>query len=136
MPEPSGTSEAVVREFLALLERPDTEAAVALLHDDIEWRNTGMPTFRGRTRVGGMLRDMEKRGIGFAARMHHAAATDGVVLTDRTDVLRIGRWETSFWVRGTFEVVDGRIRLWDDAFSWGDFTRGSLVGLVRALRRR
>ena len=40
------------------------------------------------------------------------------VLTDRTDVLRKGKWETSFWVRGTFEVRDGRITLWDDAFSW------------------
>jgi limonene-1,2-epoxide hydrolase len=128
-------SEAVVRRFLALLEN-DPVASVALLHDDVEWRNTGLPTVRGKKRVGRMLRDMEKRKIGFEATMHHVAATGDVVHTDRTDVLRIGRWETSFWVRGTFEVVDGTIRLWDDAFSWGDFTRGSLVGVVRALRRR
>jgi limonene-1,2-epoxide hydrolase len=129
------TSEAVVRQFLSLLET-DPAASVELLHDDVEWRNTGLPTVRGKRRVGAMLRDMEKRKIGFEATMHHVAATGDVVLTDRTDVLRFGRWETSFWVRGTFEVVDGTIRLWDDAFSWGDFTRGSLVGLVRALRRR
>jgi limonene-1,2-epoxide hydrolase len=136
MPDPSSTSEKVVRDFLALLERPDTEAAARLLHDDVEWRNTGMPTFRGSKRVGGMLRDMERRKIRFAARMHHAAATGGVVLTDRTDVLGIGRWETSFWVCGTFEVVDGRIRLWDDHFSWGALARGSVLGLVRGVRPR
>ncbi len=59
-----------------------------------------------------------------------------VVLTDRTDYLQVGRWETSFWVRGTFEVVDGTIRVWDDAFSWTDVARGSVLGLVRAVRPR
>ena len=127
-------NEQIVRDFLALLET-DPEASVALLHDDVEWRNTGLPTFRGR-RVGGMLRDMGKRNVGFAAVMHHAAASGDIVLTDRTDYLRFGRWETSFWVRGTFEVVDGKIRVWDDAFSWTAFTRGSLLGLVRAVRPR
>jgi limonene-1,2-epoxide hydrolase len=125
-------SEQIVRDFLALLET-DPKASVALLHDDVEWRNTGLPTFRGR-KVGAMLRDMEKRKVGFAAVMHHAAANGDIVLTDRTDYLRFGRWESSFGVRGTFEVVDGKIRVWDDAFSWGDFTRGSLVGLLRAIR--
>jgi limonene-1,2-epoxide hydrolase len=127
-------SEQVVREFLALLET-DPDASVALLHDDVEWRNTGMPTIRGR-RAFGMLRDMKNRKIGFAAVMHHVAADGDVVLTDRTDILTFGRWQNSFWVRGTFEVVDGKIRVWDDAFSWGAFTRSSLMGLVRAVRPR
>ena len=128
-------SEQIVREFLSLLEE-DPSASVALLHDDVEWRNTGLPTIRGRKRVGGMLRDMGKRNIGFEARTHHAAADGDIVLTDRTDYLRFGRWENSFPVRGTFEVVDDKIRLWDDAFSWGSFTRSSLLGLVRAVRPR
>lgn len=128
-------AEGIVRSFLGLLERGEAEAAVALLHDDIEWRNTGLPTVRGR-RVAGMLRDMERRRVRFSAELHHVAVAGDVVLIDRTDVLRIGRWETTFWVRGTFEVVDGKIRLWDDAFSWGDFARGSLMGLVRAVRAR
>ena len=131
----SRSPEQVVREFLSLLET-DPTASVELLHDDVEWRNTGLPTIRGKKRVGGMLRDMEKRNIGFEARTHHAAAAGGVVLTDRTDYLRFGRFENSFKVRGTFEVVDGRIRLWDDAFSWGAFAGSSLLGLVRAVRPR
>jgi limonene-1,2-epoxide hydrolase len=129
------TPAETVREFLRLLELPDTEAAVALLDDDVEWRNTGMPTIRGR-RVHGMLRDMERRGIGFAVTVHHVAATDGIVLTERTDVLSYWRWRTSFWVCGTFEVVDGRIVLWDDHFSWGSLLGSSVTGLVRALARR
>ena len=46
-------------------------------------------------------------------------------------LMRKGRWETSFRVRGTFEVRGGKIAVWDDAFSWLDFARGSLVGLTR-----
>ena len=125
--------EQVVREFFRLLALPDTKAAVALLDDEVVWRNTGLPTIQGR-RVGGMLLDAEARGLTVDITIHHAAATGDVVLTDRTDVLRKGKWETSFWVRGTFEVRDGKIVLWDDAFSWVDFTRGSLVGLTRLLR--
>src|SRR3954470_6311296 len=125
--------EHTVRELFRLLALPDTKAAVALLADDVVWKNTGLPTFSGR-KVGGMLLDAERRGITVDITIHHAAANGDVVLTDRTDVLRWGRWETSFWVRGTFEVRDGKITVWDDAFSWLDFTRGSLVGLTQLLR--
>ena len=124
--------EQTVREFFRLLALPDTGAAIELLDPEVVWRNTGLPTIKGR-KVGGMLLDAEKRGLTVAITIHHAAADGAVVLTDRTDVLRKGKWETSFWVRGTFEVRDGRITLWDDAFSWVDFTRGSLVGLTRLL---
>jgi limonene-1,2-epoxide hydrolase len=122
--------EETVREFFRLLALPDTQAAVALLDDEVVWKNTGLPTFKGR-RVGGMLLDAERRGITVDITIHHAAANGNVVLTDRTDVLRKGKWETSFWVRGTLEVRDGKIVLWDDAFSWLDFTRGSVVGLTK-----
>jgi limonene-1,2-epoxide hydrolase len=120
--------EQTVREFFRLLALPDIEGAVALLANDVVWKNTGLPTFEGR-KVGAMLLDTDKRGVTVDITVHHAAASGDVVLTDRTDVLRKGKWQTSFWVRGTFEVRDGKISLWDDAFSWVDFTKGSLLGL-------
>ena len=119
----------VVRRFLTLLEDGDADGAVALLADDVVWRNTGLPTFRG-TRVAAMLRDMERRGIGFEARIRHIAADGPIVLTERTDVLRYKRWESAFWVCGTFEVRDGLIALWDDHFSMGNVVAASLRGLA------
>lgn len=119
---------------MALLETGQADAAVELLTDDVEWRNTSMPTFRGR-KVAGMLRDMERRGIGFAAILHHIAADGDIVLTERTDVLSYRRWESRFWVCGTFEVSDGRIALWDDHFSVGNLVGASLKGLLGAVRR-
>ena len=64
---------------------------------------------------------------------HRVAGTGAVVLTDRTDVISVGPWETSFGVRGTFEVRDGRIVLWDDVFSWLELQSG-VAGLARMLR--
>lgn len=119
----------VVRRFLTLLEDGEADAAVALLADDVVWRNTGLPTIRG-ARVAAMLRDMERRGIGFEARIRHIAADGPIVLTERTDVLRYKRWESAFWVCGTFEVRDGLIALWDDHFSMGNVVAASLRGLA------
>ena len=128
-------SETVVLEVFRLLESGDADAAVELMDPEIEWRNTGLPTFRG-ARVHEMFKDMVRRGFGFTVKVHHVASDGGIVLTDRTDVLTYGRWSASFWVRGTFEVREGKIVLWDDAFSWGDFIRASLVGLARAVSPR
>jgi limonene-1,2-epoxide hydrolase len=111
-------AEILVRDFLNLLAVPDTAAAVELLHPDAEWRNTGLPTLRGR-RVG--------------LELHHVASSGDVVLTDRTDTITFKRYRTSFWVRGTFRVEDGRIVLWDDAFGWGSLLGGSLAGVARLL---
>ncbi len=126
--------EAVVRRFFELLIGKDAAAAAELLAVDVEWRNTGFPTIRGGRRVGGMLRDMERRRISFSAELHHVAASGPVVLTERTDYLGAGRFTADFWVCGTFRVEDGRIVLWDDHFSLGNFMTGVGRGALRAIR--
>ena len=126
------TAETIVREFLHHLAAGETDAALALLADDVVWRNTGLPTFEGE-RVHAMLRDMERRGVRFDVEFRHVAADGDVVLTDRTDVIGMGTWETSFGVRGTFEVRDGRIAVWDDAFSWLELLGSGVLGLARIL---
>ena len=126
--------EAVVRRFFELLIGREADAAAQLLADNVEWRNTGIPTIRGARRVGGILRDMERRRFTFSADLHHLAATGAVVLTERTDFLGRGRFVSDFWVCGTFRVEDGRIVLWDDHFSWGSFLAGFARGAIRALR--
>jgi limonene-1,2-epoxide hydrolase len=128
--------EAVVRRFFELLIARQAEAAAELLAENVEWRNTGMPTIRGARRVGRMLRDMERRRISFSADLHHIAADGPVVLTERTDYLGVGRFAADFWVCGTFRVEDGRIVLWDDHFSWGNVLIGTARGAVKAVSGR
>jgi limonene-1,2-epoxide hydrolase len=125
-----------VREFFAALEIGAVQEALDLLHPDIVWKNTSLPDVRGIRRVGGVLRGLSRDAFGFAVEMHHIAADGDVVLTDRTDILRFGPVRISFWVAGTFELVDGRIILWHDHFSWENFLRGTAVGLVRAILSR
>ncbi len=132
----AGTAIDVVRRFLEALQQADTETALSLIDPDIEWRNSGLPTLRGK-RVAAALRDMGGRGIGFEVEFHHiAVGDDGVVLTDRTDVLTYRRFRTEFWVCGTFELRDGRITVWDDHFSMTNFVGASALGLLRAVTRR
>jgi limonene-1,2-epoxide hydrolase len=125
-------AEQIVRDFLEHLTRTETEEAIALLGPEVEWRNTGLPTYRG-DRVHAMLRDMGRRGVTFDVEWHHIAESGDVVLTDRTDVLGYGSWDTRFRVRGTFEVRDGLIVVWDDAFSWLELLGSGMAGLGRML---
>ena len=114
---------AVVDDFLDALTRADVESAGALLAPDVEWLNTGLPTLRGR-RVLAALRAVDQWRISFDVVTHHSAATDAVVLNDRTDVLALGPLRTTFPVRGTFTVRDGRITRWDDQFSLRQLVTG------------
>ena len=124
---------ATVRAFLALLEDHAVEKALAYVDPGMVWRNTGLPTVRGKM-VRRLLRGMNSDSISFRADMHHVAAEGAFVLTQRTDYLRIGPVEADFWVCGTFEVSDGRITLWDDHFSWGSVLLGTARGLFRSVR--
>lgn len=126
-------SATVVRAFFAALEDRAVSQALALADDRIVWRNTSLPTVRGKL-VGRLLRGMDKDWMRFRADFHHVAADGDVVLTERTDYLRLGPVEIDFWVCGTFELVDGKIVLWHDYFSWGNVLMGTLRGLIR-LRR-
>ncbi|MGO4616217.1 limonene-1,2-epoxide hydrolase family protein [Nocardia sp. 2YAB30] len=129
-------SITTVREFFAALEMNASGEALDLLHPDIVWKNTSLPDVRGIRRVGGVLRGLSRDWIGFAVDMHHIAADGDIVLTDRTDYLRVGPVRVGFWVTGTFELRDSRIILWHDHFSWENFLRGTVVGLWRAARAR
>jgi limonene-1,2-epoxide hydrolase len=132
---PTLDSASTVRAFFAAMEDRATTQALELADPKIVWRNTSLPTVRGRL-VARILRSLDADWVGFRADFHHIAANGPVVLTERTDYLRFGPIETGFWVCGTFEVRDGRITLWHDHFSWGSVLLGTLKGAVRALFRR
>ncbi|MFI9509109.1 limonene-1,2-epoxide hydrolase family protein [Nocardia sp. NPDC052566] len=124
-------SITTVREFFAALEIGAVDEALELLDPDIIWKNTSLPDVGGGL-ARRILRGLNRDWLGFAAEMHHIAADGDVVLTDRTDYLRLGPLRIAFWVQGTFELRDGRIVLWHDHFSWENFLRGTVVGVVRA----
>ncbi|TQF73901.1 epoxide hydrolase [Rhodococcus spelaei] len=130
-------SATAVESFLTALARGDVDSALGMITDDIEWVNVSLPTLRGARLVGRSLRAMNSPWLGFDAILHHVASTDGVVLTERTDLLSLGPLSIEFWVCGTFELRDGKVAVWRDYFSFRDLLRGTVIGLVRlALGRR
>lgn len=144
LPELQQNAVTTVREFFAAMELGAVKEALDLLDPDIVWKNTSLPDIRGIHRVGSVLRGLNRDAFGFRADIHHIAAeTDGApavegetVLTERTDYLSMGPLEIGFWVCGTFELVDGRITLWHDHFSWENFLRGTAAGVWNMVRRR
>lgn len=128
----------VVQSFLLALQTRDVEGAVALLADDVQWINVSLPAINGRN-VARVLRALAGRG-GFRVHVFHIAVAGDVVLTERADAIRVGRFEQRFWVWGRFEVSDGKIVIWRDSFDWLDYTvsvaRGLAGAAVPALNRR
>lgn len=128
MPDADLRADAVVRRFLEAMEAGDVDGALALVDEGIEYTNVPLPPIRGRDRLARVLRPLQGR-VGFRVHFHNVAASDGIVLTERTDALVLGPVHWQFWVYGRFEVVDGRITVWRDSFDQVDL----LVGVVRGL---
>lgn len=122
--------QAVVEAFLAALMATDLDAALELVDDDLVYTNVGLPTISGRDGLAKAFAGMERPSIGFEAYLHAISADGPVVLTERTDVITWGRFRAQFWVCGRFDVHDGKITLWRDAFDFVDVSRGSVRGLV------
>jgi limonene-1,2-epoxide hydrolase len=130
------TEIEVVRAFLAALERLDADAALDLLDPGIVYQNVPFPAARGERAVAKQLRGLAKYCSGFEARLHNVSADGPIVLTERTDVLEVGRLRADFWVWGHFEVRDGKIVVWRDYFDFANVTWAFLRGVVRALLPR
>lgn len=124
--------EDLVIGFFAQLAQGRVEAALSDVDENIVYTNVGLPTVRGMKRFGALMRRLNGGGfVGFDAQLLAIAADDdGVVLTERIDLLRLGPLRLRFWVCGRNEVRDGRIVLWRDYFDFFDFTKAVVRGLI------
>ncbi|MDB4974155.1 MAG: hypothetical protein JWN48_2496 [Myxococcaceae bacterium] len=112
------------------------ERALALMSEDIEYQNVPLPPDRGKHDVRRTLNLMAKVATQFDVRMHHIAERDGVVLTERTDIIRGPLLDLEFWVCGTFEIRDGKIAVWRDRFDVGTFLLQAAFSPLRVLRKK
>jgi limonene-1,2-epoxide hydrolase len=124
------TPTEVVGRFLNLLQEGDLDGALQLLSVDVAYTNVSLPTVHGRERIRRWVGRGYQRGAGFEVYIHTISASGSSVLTERTDVLKMGRVRIQLWVCGRFDVHDGEIVLWRDYFDWLNFTVGVLRGLL------
>jgi limonene-1,2-epoxide hydrolase len=121
----------VVEQFLAALADDEIDTAVDLLAADVVYSNVSLPTVRGRERVRKLARlTLGRPSAGFEVYYHAISAAGNSVLTERTDVLKLGRLRIQFWVCGRFDVEDGEIVLWRDRFDWMNYTAATLRGVI------
>jgi limonene-1,2-epoxide hydrolase len=132
----SASPIAVVESFFRALEALDLPRALEHLGDDVVYQNYPLPPDRGRAAVERTLRLFARVCDHFEVRMTHIAERDGVVLTERTDVIRGPGLDLELWVCGTLEVRDGKIVLWRDRFDTAGFALQLLASPARWLLRR
>ena len=130
--DPTGLAspQAVAEAFLAALAAGDSAAAGALIDDDIDYVNVGLPKVKGRGEMNRVCARRARPESGVEVYLHSISADGPTVLTERTDVIVIGPLRMQFWVWGRFDVHDGRITLWRDSFDFVDVLRGTVRGLV------
>jgi len=125
-------SAALTTRFLQLLADGQLDDAVDLLAEDVLYTNVSLPAMRGRERVRqAVRRALGRPAAGFEVYIHAIATDDdGVVLTERTDVLTYGRLRVQFWVYGRFETRDGQITVWRDSFDWLNLAAATARGVL------
>ena len=133
------SAQEVVWEFLSALERLDFDGAFALAAPDIRWVNVPWKTATNKERFEKMLLGMFKETTRFEVQffdIHERG--DGVVYTDRVDIIEGGGVSMSLPVQGEFRVKDGLVTEWVDRFSWlkvlGDIGRSLPQILKHRLR--
>jgi limonene-1,2-epoxide hydrolase len=134
--ERAGNDIAVVESFFAAMVDKDLERALTLLTDDVVYQNVPFPADRGKAAVRRTLQAFGYIVTGFAVEMRNIAARDGVVLTERVDILTGPLLYLDLWVCGTFEMRDGRIAVWRDYFDMAAATAKLVVSPIRSLMRR
>lgn len=129
------SAQEVVQAFISALERLDFEGALSLAAPDIRWINVPWKTAADKKRFETMLLLMFKDTTRFEVQffdIHERG--DGIVYTDRVDIVEGGGLSMTIPVQGEFRVKDGLITEWVDRFSWikaiSDIGR-SLPGIIR-----
>lgn len=121
----------VVETFLARLEAMDMDGVVALLADDVVYQNYPLPADHGVDAVLKTLKRFNTLIEQFRVETHNIAERDGVVLTERTDILVGPFVYLDIRVNGTFRVEGGKIVLWRDYFDVGETLLKLLAGPLR-----
>lgn len=127
---------AIVEEFFAAMAAKDFDRVIGLLAEEVVYQNVPFPPARGKAAVTRTLKGFERFMTGFEVEMKNIAARNGVVLTERVDILKGPFLFLDIWVCGTFEVKNGKITLWRDYFDLAEATAKLAVGPIRKLFAR
>lgn len=109
--------DELVRSFCALWSKPDPAELADYFTEDAVYHNIPMDPVKGRTEIAAFVQGFLANFDGIDFIIHRQVVAAGVVMNERTDVMRRkDGMKFPLPVMGVFEVVDGRIAAWRDYF--------------------
>lgn len=111
----------IVTGFCAAWGRLDMDAAMAALHDDIDYHNLPMTPLAGKPSVEAYLRTAAARFESCSWDIVAIAAAGNKVLTERVDRMVVSGTAIALPIMGIFEIEAGRIRRWRDYFDLASY---------------
>lgn len=133
------TDVDIVKTLIAALEQFDLEKAFSLCAPTIRWQNVPFPPTKNKRQFEQQVRWMWSRAQRFEVEMKEIKAYDGIVFTDRIDIVEAGGFCLRLPVEGTFKVEQGLITEWTDRFPYPPIAAAfvkSLPAMVRYRLRR
>ncbi len=125
--------QQTVQAFIRTLEELDFDKALRLCAPDIRWVNAPFTTASNKDQFGKALRVMFRMVTRFEVQCREISERgDGVVHTDRIDIVEGHGLKMKIGVQGDFWVEDGLIIEWVDRFSWRE-TIGDIVKSLPAI---
>ncbi|QBJ96305.1 limonene-1,2-epoxide hydrolase [Rhodococcus sp. ABRD24] len=112
-------AEDLVTEFCGLWANPDSALITSYFAEDAVYHNIPMEPVKGREDIRAFIEGFLAAFDGIDFQIHRQIAVDGIVMNERTDVLRGAGKEIALPVMGVFEVADGKIAAWRDYFDMG-----------------
>lgn len=112
----STAEDALITEFCELWSNPDPDVLASYFAEDAVYHNVPMEPVHGRDAIRSFIAGFLSTFDGIDFRIHRQISTDGLVMNERTDMLRGASKTTPLPVMGVFELVDGKITAWRDYF--------------------
>ncbi len=97
------------------------DTIVGYFTDDAVYHNIPVDPVTGRDAIKATIAMFTTGVESVEFRVHHIAAVDKVVMTERTDVFVLPDKNIELPVMGTFEVRDGKIAAWRDYFDLNQY---------------
>jgi limonene-1,2-epoxide hydrolase len=113
----------LIIEFCKLWASPNPEVLASYFTEDAVYHNIPMAAVQGREAIKEFIAGFLAAFEGIDFQIHRQVSDDGVVMNERTDVIRRKDGdEISLPVMGVFEVIDGQIAAWRDYFDMAAIT--------------
>jgi limonene-1,2-epoxide hydrolase len=115
----TASADDVIRRFTSLWPNPDTDELMSLFADDAVYHNIPVDPIVGKEAIRSRVNAFWGKYEGIDFIVHRQVADEGVVMNERTDVLRArSGTEVRLPVAGVFEVRDGLITAWRDYYDY------------------